>query len=277
MRLYLLVFLPLVTSYHTTDQILSQIRKECDREVHLSCNMHGDILVVDWKQELPRGVVWTFNEHARERITAELALEMVLELKRLSPKDRVTIVPIVNVWGRKEVEAGRICTRKNKNGVDPNRNYPPKKAYHYARYSEEYEGPHPLSEPETQLVSNLLVNATRYVNVHSGEYSLYMPWDSLRSRPPNFQIMRDQLERFRKHCKECRVGPAAITSFYRAFGTSVDYAIQIGVPEAYTFEIFGARSANCAHMFNPIGNMEAKIIDMWKPIMIMTLSPCIAC
>lgn len=273
MRIYIFVFLPMVFAYHSTDQILSRIRQECEVEVDLSCNMHGDILVVDWKKELPRGVVWSFNEHARERITGELALEMVLELKKLKPKHRVTIVPIVNVWGRKQVEAGRICQRKNKNGVDPNRNYPPKKVHHYARYSEEYEGPHPLSEPETKLVSKLLVGATRYVNVHSGEYSLYMPWDSLKTRPPHYERMQAQLERYRKHCKECKVGPAAITSYYRAFGSSVDYAIQIGVPEAYTFEIFGALSSNCAHMFNPQGEMEANILNKWKPIMIATLSP----
>jgi hypothetical protein len=54
---------------------------ECTTVTDLTCDMHGDILVVDWKKHKPKGVVWAFNEDARERITGELALEMIQELK----------------------------------------------------------------------------------------------------------------------------------------------------------------------------------------------------
>lgn len=37
----------------------------------------------------------------------------------------------------------------------------------------------------------------------------------------------------------CHTGSAAEVSFYKAYGTSVDYAIHNDVPEAYTFEVFG--------------------------------------
>ena len=267
-----LVFIPLAHSYHLTDELLHEVKKECAMTSHLSCDMQGDILVVDWKKEKPRGVVWTFNEHARERITGELALEMIRELKTLNPDNRITIVPVVNVWGRKEVENGKHCQRKNKNGVDTNRNYPPKMVHHYARHSEEFEGKHPLSEPETKLVSKLLKGAHRYVNVHSGEYSLYMPYDSITRRPPHYNKMKRQLKKFSRHCKECAVGPAAITSFYRAYGSSVDYATEIGVPEAYTFEIFGSDSPNCQKMFNPYGKEKEKVLHQWKKIMALTVS-----
>ena len=268
----ILLFLPLASCfYHTTDAILKAIQLECNMVTDLTCDIHGDILVVDWKKHKPKGVVWAFNEHARERITGELALEMIQELKTLNPDTRITIVPIVNAWGRKRVEQGKPCQRKNRNGVDTNRNYPQKLVHHYAKLSEEYEGRHALSEPETKLVSSLLKGASRYVNVHSGEYSLYMPWDSITSRPPNYETMKQRLKDFGTHCKECAVGPAAITSFYRAFGSSVDYATTIGVPEAYTFEIFGSDSPNCYRMFNPYGEEKRKVLNQWKKIMAMTV------
>lgn len=271
MRILLLLFLPLVFGkYHTTNKLLSLIKHECKVQPRLTCDMCGDMLVVDWNKEKPRDIVWTFNEHARERITAELALEMVKELKNIKTDRRITIVPVVNVWGRKHVENGYSCQRKNKNGVDTNRNYPQRVRHHYARSSEEYEGNVPLSEPETQLVSGLLEGASRYVNVHSGEYSLYMPWDSALSRPPHYDKMKKTLKLWSKHCPQCAVGPAAIKSLYKAYGSAVDYATSLGV-EAYTFEIFGKRTYDCTSMFNPSEEEMDAVIQQWKAIMTLTV------
>ena len=43
---------------------------------------------------------------------------MIQSLKEVKPNVRITIVPVVNVWGRKRVDNGDRCLRKNKNGVD---------------------------------------------------------------------------------------------------------------------------------------------------------------
>jgi len=266
----LLLLIPLTSAYHQTDDILQLIKTECDTTPELSYYMHDDILVVDWKKNLEPGVLWAFNEHARERITAELALEMILNLKEMNPPGRVTIIPIVNVWGRKQVEGGKRCQRKNKNGVDTNRNYPQKVPHHYSEYSQEYEGKTPLSEKETKLVSSLIKGSKRYINVHSGEFSLYMPWDSILDRPPNYEKMKQTLKEYSKYCKECTVGPAALKSFYKAYGSSVDYATTLGV-EAYTFEIFGSNHWECDRMFNPSGTEYRKVLDQWKKIMALTL------
>jgi predicted deacylase len=228
------------------------------------------MLVVDWKKEKPRDIVWAFNEHARELITGELALEMIQELKHLNPNRRITIIPVVNVWGRKRVEQGYTCQRKNKNGVDTNRNYPQKVKHHYALSSEEYEGKHPLSEPETKYISRILKGANKYINVHSGEYSLYMPWDSILSRPPHYELMKRTLKRLSKHCPQCTVGPAALRSFYKAYGSSVDYATTQGV-EAYTFEIYGKETYDCTSMFNPDEKDMHKVLSQWKNIMSLTV------
>ena len=83
--LFILLFIPVVTStYHTTDELLGKIKNECEVVEDLSCRMEGDILIVDWKKNQPKNVVWAFNEHARERITGELALEMIQSKRRRS-------------------------------------------------------------------------------------------------------------------------------------------------------------------------------------------------
>tara|TARA_B110000008_G_scaffold279683_1_gene327934 strand:- start:869 stop:1681 length:813 start_codon:yes stop_codon:yes gene_type:complete len=265
----MLIWFLLITlshAYHTTDEIFQKIQHECDTVAQLTCTMHKDIMVVDWNAHLPRDIVWSYNEHAREKITGELALKSIQAFRHSKPTRRITVVPILNVWGRKMVERGKRCLRKNRMGVDTNRNFPTRYKRHYASGSQEYEGKHPLSEKESILISNLLKGAKRYVNIHSGEFSLYMPWDSRTDHVPNYNRMNKQLQLFKQHCPQCNVGPAAKTSSYKAFGTSVDYAIEIGVEEAYTFEIFGS-GGNCDRMFNPYGLQKVKVVSMWKKIM----------
>lgn len=268
--LLLLLLLPTINAYHATDKLLDMIKQECHDVSNLSYYMYDDILVVDWNKQLQKDIVWAFNEHARERITGELALEMIQSLKDLNVSRRITMVPVVNVWGRKQVEKGKRCQRKNKNGVDTNRNYPQKVPHHYSKYSEEYQGNSPLSEKETKLISSLIQGSNRYINVHSGEFSLYMPWDSILERPPNYKKMERTLKKYSKYCPQCTVGPAALKSSYKAYGSSVDYATTLGV-EAYTFEIFGSNHYKCDKMFNPSGSEYRKVLDQWKKIMALTL------
>ena len=267
---FAIMLITVVQAYHKTDDIIKLVQKECQTVANLNCSMHQDIPIVDWRSDLPRDIVWAFNEHARERITGELALEMILKLKYIQPTRRITILPVVNVWGRKHVEKGHVCQRKNKNGVDTNRNFPQNIKHYYSKNSEEYQGAHPISEKETKLIAKVLQGANKYINIHSGEYSLYMPWDSSYEKPPKYNQMLKKLKKYKKHCKKCTVGPAASTSFYRAYGTSVDYATNMGI-EAYTFEIFGKDSYDCDIMFNPRGQTFHNVINMWTKILSMTI------
>ncbi len=45
---------------------------------------------------------------------------------------------------------------------------------------EDYGGPHPFSEPESRIVKLIAESSPirSFVNIHSGEYALYVPWDS---------------------------------------------------------------------------------------------------
>lgn len=105
------------------------------------------------------------------------------------------ITPMENVGGRRRVEAGRICERKNGRGVDTNRNWGVdwgKKAPDYDP-SEEFPGTGPLSEPESFLLHQILTSHKphAWVNVHSGMEALFMPYDHQArlptgARPPKF-------------------------------------------------------------------------------------------
>ena len=270
----IIVFVLLITcirAYNTTQDILHMAQNVCMKHKHYSCYYDNEILVLDWKADQPKNVLWNFNEHARELITGELAFHMIHQIPKLNPSKRITIIPVMNVWGRTVAMESNPCQRKNKNSVDPNRNFwTPTNHRKYRKSSEEYEGRTPISEPESILLDKLLRNMKRYVNVHSGEYSLYMPHDSSFSKVKNYKTMNDNIHRYAKFCPECTVGPAAVKSFYRAFGTSADWAIEIGVPEAYTFEIFGRETYNCFKMFNPDDMTET--LEKWEKILLLTIN-----
>lgn len=258
------LLISVVSAYHTTDKLLSLAETHCHGP--MTCRHHEDILLLDWDSPSEDRVLLVFNEHARERITGELALALVEKIHEWQPQVDVTIIPVLNVWGRKYVEHGHPCQRKNSRGVDTNRNYQmAANRHHYLRQSEEYEGPSPLSEKESKLVSNELVDVKKYVNIHSGEFSLYQPYDSRLIPAPHYQKMRKQLEKWSHMCPKCVTGPAAKTSFYKAYGTSVDWAIDHGVSESYTFEIFGRETRDCDRMFNPVHIQGT--LDMWLPIL----------
>lgn len=259
-------------SYHSTDTLLTRIKLKCAMVPQLSCHMKDDILVVDWNKHVSNksDVLLVFNEHARERITGEIALKVIHKLRKWQPKKRVTVIPVLNVYGRKRVESGHPCQRKNERGVDTNRNYQMRgvNEHHYAKNSEEFEGPHPLSEKESKLVSSLLLEGVqRYVNVHSGEKSIYMPYDSrVGVRPKNYDVMLKNIKKWAQKCPECAVGTAASTSFYRAYGTSVDWAVDHGTPEGYTLEVYGDVSFDCNRMFNPNKRDLGAILKQWSGI-----------
>lgn len=261
--------------YHTTHHLLHTLDSYCiDKD--LVCRWEDDILVLDWNptQDDSMDQLWVFNEHARERITGEIALHTVRAILSTRPQRRVTIIPVLNVWGRVQVDSGRKCLRKNKHGVDTNRNYQFRRIHKYPKDSEEYQGPHPLSERESKLVASLLEGGVkRYINVHSGEFSMYMPFDSSTASPPHAERMRTFLRTLQPLCPQCVEGSAAEVSSYKAYGTSVDYAIrEAGAGEAYTFEVYGANTYDCEAMFNPSGS-EAykKIVGMWRTILLRSL------
>ncbi|EMS60103.1 Carboxypeptidase O [Triticum urartu] len=223
-------------------------------------------------------VFQSFGQHGRELITSELALSLlyILTEKRkiagvdLSSFEKILehlvikVVPIENFNGRKRVEAGEICDRRNGRGVDLNRNWSVdwgKKEKDYNPFEED-PGTAPFSEPEAQIMQELSKSFKPHiwVNVHSGMEALFMPYDHKNTTPDGApsHLMRSVLENVnhRNFQDSCLVGSGGGAVGYLAHGTTTDYLYDIAkVPMPFTFEIYGDEKAStddCFKMFNPV-------------------------
>ncbi|KAJ4849804.1 hypothetical protein Tsubulata_031522 [Turnera subulata] len=223
-------------------------------------------------------VFQSFGQHGRELITTELALKILSVLSEeqfLPNKDAVflnrtldnlvlKVVPMENLNGRKLVEEGDLCERRNGRGVDLNRNWSVdwgKKEKDYDPY-EENPGTAPFSEPESQIMRNLALSFEphMWINVHSGMEALFMPYDHRNTTPIGSasQQMRALLSALNQiHCQNhCVTGSGGGSVGYLAHGTATDFMYEIvKVPMAFTFEIYGdpkASSKDCFKMFNPV-------------------------
>ncbi|KAJ6736507.1 PROTEASE FAMILY M14 CARBOXYPEPTIDASE AB [Salix viminalis] len=247
-------------------------------------------------------ILLSFGQHGRELITTELAFRIlsILSEEQFLPdvdaaslnntldKLVIKVVPMENVNGRKLVEGGDLCERRNGRGVDLNRNWSVdwgKKEKDYDPY-EENPGTGPFSEPETQIMRKLALTFDPHiwVNVHSGMEALFMPYDHRNTTPdgaPSEQ-MRSLLSKlnnvhFHKHCIIGSGGgsvgalPTSYThrhtigfviwpfsssrlsvgtSCILHMGTATDFMYEVvKVPMAFTFEIYGDTTASSKDCF----------------------------
>lgn len=151
------------------------------------------------------------------------------------------IIPVANMEGREAVEQGNLCLRATPSGVDLNRNWPVA-WQQQALTTEEYGGKEPLSEPQARIIKFVAeTNPLRaYVNLHSGEFALYAPWDSKEELADNLPVDTESLlEQLNIWCK-CMHGAAGKVAGYLAYGTGMDYMYdQLHVPYPLTFEVWG--------------------------------------
>ncbi|XWS26002.1 hypothetical protein CRYUN_Cryun27aG0116300 [Craigia yunnanensis] len=236
-------------------------------------------------------ILLSFGQHGRELITSELALRIlsILSEEQFLPKmDRaslnstldnvvIKVLPMENLNGRKLVEAGDLCERRNGRGVDLNRNWSVdwgKKEKDYDPY-EENPGTAAFSEPETQIMRKLAISFDPHiwVNVHSGMEALFMPYDHKNRTPDGLPSHRMRLlleELNNVHChNRCMIGSGGGSVGYLAHGTATDYMYDVvRVPMAFTFEIYGDDSAStkdCFKMFNPVDHTTFKrVLNDWS-------------
>ncbi|GIL82500.1 hypothetical protein Vretimale_11936, partial [Volvox reticuliferus] len=236
-----------------------------------------------------------FGEHGRELISSELGLLLLKtlaaregvmrvfpgeldrgrELQRLLDGTIIKILPMENEGGRRLVEAGRLCERKNGRGVDPNRNWEVDWGTKEPDYdpNEEYPGTAPFSEPETKVLRQLAAEFKPHVwlNIHSGMEAMLAPWDHVPEIAAEARPSVDILQRIFIDIMTnttCVVGSGGKTVGYLAHGTATDYMFKIlQVPMAYTWEIYGdfkAHFDDCFRMFNPVDEEGFKeVLQRW--------------
>ncbi|XWS24591.1 hypothetical protein CRYUN_Cryun28dG0116200 [Craigia yunnanensis] len=304
--------------YHSSNDLIEQIKSLVHRhpdkltvETIKAGNKvyEAEITVVTYCQSRKESddrskfrILLSFGQHGRELITSELAwriLSILSEEQFLPKMDRaslnstldnvvIKVVPMENLNGRKLVEAGDLCERRNGRGVDLNRNWSVdwgKKEKDYDPY-EENPGTAAFSEPETQIMRKLAISFDPHiwVNVHSGMEALFMPYDHKNTTHDGLPShrMRLLLEELNKvHChKRCMIGSGGGSVGYLAHGTATDYMYDVvRVPMAFTFEIYGdgtASTKDCFKMFNPVDHTTFKrVLNDWSAVFftILKLGP----
>lgn len=258
----------------------------------------ADILVVTFNRvnkqksdNLKFRILLSFGQHGREIITTELALHLLsiltgeLGMRGMNLDSFNTalnnlvikVVPMENKNGRRLVEAGDLCERRNGRAVDLNRNWSVdwgKKEKDYDPY-EENPGVAPFSEPEAQIMREITksFNPHIWVTIHSGMEALFMPYDHKNGTPSGFtaKVMKSLLVDLNHHHFQdrCVVGSGGGAVGYFAHGTTTDYMYDVAkVPVSFTFEIYGdssASSKDCFKMFNPIDSGTFKrVVNEWS-------------
>lgn len=272
--------------YHTTEDLQSEARRlvsSCKASAKLK-KVQKDYVSIDeirltgltanTSKSRPNRVSLLFGEHSRELIGPETGLMLLKMLcgeettKKGSVEEALRdsefqLILNANPSSRLRVEAGEYCLRENPNGVDLNRNWDEKWDLGTQNSAEQSHGKSPFSEPETQLVRDLISDfkPTTFLSVHSGTLGLYMPWayDSQhlahRNREGMLSVLKDLDE---VHCK-CPFGAAGLEVGYDCPGTSFDWVFDhLKAPFSFAWEIY----ANPSEGDNLRRRWESKVAKM---------------
>lgn len=200
---------------------------------------------------------FVFGEHARELISPETGLSFVRTLcgqgdptnqdqvARVLGNTTFVILPNANPVSRKEVEFGKYCKRTNEENVDLNRNFGD--AHHDASIAKDDEmnpGPKGFSEPESQIIKNLVLaeKPEIFLSVHSGAYLLGTPYgytdkDKVDNEQHMLQVLKPISE---QACNGgCPFGDLAGMIGYKSMGCDIDYVKEtLDTPYVFTWEIY---------------------------------------
>jgi hypothetical protein len=249
--------------YHTTEEIhdeLKELAGSCPgmslRSASKTSLVGGrsielDVVSIKAKDEEPKNKFFVlFGEHARELISAESGLHFVKTLCSGSARAReglrnseFMIVVNANPDSRKTVEKGDWCVRMNPNGVDLNRNWDEHWQESISMGADTSPGAAPFSEPETQILKELVTEygPTSFLTIHSGTLGMYMPWAfdmkhlASRNQPQMMEILKKVDE---AHC-ECPYGAAGKEVGYSCPGTCLDWVFdKLKTPYSFAYEIY---------------------------------------
>lgn len=254
--------------YHSGESIhaaLADLTANCDKANLALTSLGGESVSLDvvrvtkGSSKGKKKALFVFGEHAREVVSPESGLHFLLTLcgktatsdqellDRVLATTDFVIVPNANPMGRKQVEAGNYCKRTNENGVDLNRNWGDEHRETMTdalKMDEKNPGPRGFSEPETQILKDLVTQETPdiYLSVHSGAYLLGTPFGYTELRQAdNQKDMLDVLQPIsQKVCNgECPFGDMAHLIGYNAGGCDIDYIKEtLGTPYVFTWEIY---------------------------------------
>jgi hypothetical protein len=239
---------------------------------------------------IEKTVMVAANEHARELITAEVALgflkkacgatsvaaaEFLLEggdAKRATTLQNVryVILPVVNMAGRQLVEQGKkTCQRyttDEEGSVDLNRNAD----VDWGKGEKQNWGTSAFSTYQARIMRDVAEKhkPIAYIDLHSGARSLMTSWGFQHVTDPDYPDQEKLLKVIQEgHCKDCRIGANSVTIGYDNPGEIIDhmYAKQ-GIKYSTLWELWmgGDGSEPCIGFFNPYDKHYEKQVDNWS-------------
>jgi len=248
--------------YHTTEELRSELRSLASRCSGFSMrtvsrtsladgrSVELDVLSVRAPEAKGKNKVFMlFGEHARELISAESGLHFAKTLcdndKARAELQRSEFLLVVNAnpGSRVQVEQGDWCLRVGPGGVDLNRNWDEHWQGDESFGGDTNPGRLPFSEPETQLLKELVSDfqPTTFLTIHSGTLGMYMPWAfdmehlANRNQASMMEILKEVDQ---AHC-ECPFGAAGREVGYSCPGTCLDWVYdKLQTPYAFAYEIF---------------------------------------
>ncbi|XP_055381984.1 carboxypeptidase B [Condylostylus longicornis] len=201
--------------------------------------------------------------HAREWIAPSTALYIIYQLvekfdenKHLLENYDWIVIPLVNVDGYEYTHKSQRFWRKTRKpssaicyGTDGNRNFD----FHWGEQGasslpcqETFKGEKAFSEPETQIVRDILLSLTgrgkMYLTLHSYGNLLLYPWGYTSALPENWKDLDEVCKAGSNAIKlstgtNYRVG-SSTNVLYAAAGGSDDYALGVAkIPIAVTMEL----------------------------------------
>lgn len=238
---------------------------------HTYKNNSLQLVKITKKSNSPKPIIWIDGgTHARELIAPATAMYFIYKLLNdYGTDDEVTnlvntfvwyIMPLVNPDGYEYVFKGHPMWRKNRSkgpshckGVDLNRNFPfqwngtytPPKSRN--PNEETYIGPSPLSEKETQTISNILQKIKRrvklFITFHSyGQFIafpwFYQPYGAINDYTELLEMGKQAAKEIKTlFGTEYTVGKGG-GILYPAPGTSADWAYEtLGIKYSYIIEL----------------------------------------
>lgn len=249
-------------AYHFAAEVYAAIDAVVTRSpgvVHpfvVGCTLEGAPIrgyaVRDPASAVTRRLLLIANIHALEWIPTEDALAFLLDYAaHPEPGVEVVVIPVVNVDGRRKVEAdllaGRnIYRRGNRDHVDLNRdwavNRDSRAVWRYLLPSRYATSEGPLSQPETRAIDALLrshlspgdVPFSGFVSLHSFGGFIYYPWAGRWERAPDWPRLHAIAEAMQAGMGPHAYRPRQLSRwgfFFRGQGMEIDHVYgELGIP-----------------------------------------------
>lgn len=277
---------PLPEGYHTPDELYSKIQKlkldggcavpiTADWVMDSKLENKGLFVVrLGEASSAKKRILIVANEHAREAITAEVAVHFVERVcagtgeAMLGLPDNVgiTLVPVANHAGRVLFDDGNTCQRntadEGEGEIDLNRNG------EVDWVAEKTHGSQPFSAYQSRILRDLAVSErpVAYVDLHSGAETLMVPWGQRAGVTTDFLAQSSLLQEVAaKSCPNCQIGSNRLVIDYENPGEIIDYMYaRAGVKYSTLWEVFqGTLNGDCVSFFNPSTSQLPAVKTRW--------------